>query len=78
MYYVYILKCSDGTFYKGCTSNLNERINCHELGYFKYTQSRLPIELVTYIVFSDQYRAFEFEKYLKSGSDRAFMKKRLI
>ena len=78
MYYVYILKCSDGTFYKGCTSNLNERIGRHKLGYIKYTQTRLPIELVTYIAFSDKYRAFEFEKYLKSGSGRAFMKKRLI
>ncbi|MCB2196595.1 MAG: GIY-YIG nuclease family protein [Bacteroidetes bacterium] len=78
MYYVYILKCSDGTFYKGCTSDLNDRINRHKLGYIKYTQNRLPIELVTYLVFSDRYRAFEFEKYLKSGSGRAFMKKRLI
>jgi len=78
MYYVYILKCSDGTFYKGCTSDLNERIKRHKLGYIKYTQSRLPIELVTYVVFSERYRAFEFEKYLKSGSGRAFMKKRLI
>ena len=78
MYYVYILKCSDGTFYKGCTSDLNERINRHKMGSVKYTQSRLPIELVTYTVFSNKYRAYDFEKYLKTGSGRAFMKKRLI
>ena len=78
MYYVYKLKCSDGTFYKGCTSDLNERINRHKMGSVKYTQSRLPIELVTYTVFSNKYRAYDFEKYLKTGSGRAFMKKRLI
>jgi putative endonuclease len=31
----------------------------------------------TYIAFMDEKKAFEFEKYLKSGSGRAFAKKRL-
>ena len=38
---------------------------------------KLPVKLNTYIAFYDKYKAFEFEKYLKSGSGRAFAQKRL-
>jgi len=47
-------------------------------GEVGYTSSRLPIELVTYIAFTDKYKAFNFEKYLKSGSGKAFANKRLV
>ena len=44
---VYIVKCNDGTFYTGCTNDLNKRIATHNLGKgAKYTRSRLPIILV--------------------------------
>ena len=75
---VYILKCSDGTKYTGCTSYLSERLKRHAKGYVKYTKSRLPVEIITYIVFNDRYKAYNFEHYLKSGSGRAFMNKRFI
>ncbi|MFD2726713.1 GIY-YIG nuclease family protein [Hyunsoonleella rubra] len=75
---VYILLCSDGTNYVGCTSNLASRLKRHSKGQVISTKNRLPVEIVTYIVFNDKYKAFNFEKYLKSGSGRAFMKKRLI
>ncbi|MDR3559547.1 MAG: GIY-YIG nuclease family protein [Candidatus Pacebacteria bacterium] len=75
MYYVYILKCNDGKLYTGCTSDLRERIKRHANGYVPATKPRLPITLVNYIAFEDKYKAFEFEKYLKSGSGRAFTKK---
>lgn len=78
MYYVYILKCSDNKTYVGCTDNLEDRLKRHQLGWVPATKGRLPIELVTYLVFQDKYKAFNFEKYLKSGSGRAFLKKRLI
>jgi hypothetical protein len=35
----------------------------------------LPVELVTYICFNDKYKAYNFEKYLKSGSGKAYSKK---
>ena len=76
-YFVYILKCNDGGFYTGCTENLEERIERHTKGHVPATKSRLPIELISYIAFQDKYKAFEFEKYLKSGSGRAFMTKHL-
>jgi putative endonuclease len=75
---VYILKCIDCSIYVGCTSNLDERLKRHRIGSVRYTQTRLPIELIAYINFTDKYKAFEFEKYLKSGSGRAFMKKRFL
>jgi hypothetical protein len=36
------------------------------------------MELIFYCVFKEKYRAFAFEKYLKSASGRAFMKKRFL
>jgi predicted GIY-YIG superfamily endonuclease len=77
MYYVYNLKCKDG-FYVGCTNDLRDRIKRHKAGQVDATKDRLPIELDLYIAFGDQYRAFNFEKYLKSGSGRIFIKKHFI
>ena len=78
MEFVYILKCSDGTYYTGHTNNLDNRIRRHNKGENTYTKLRLPVELITYLAFSDKYKAFAFEKYLKSGSGKAFSQKRLI
>ena len=77
MYYVYILICSDRKLYTGCTDNLKERLERHKRGHVPATENRLPVELINYIAFLDKYKAFEFEKYLKSGSGRAFIKKHL-
>ena len=78
MWYVYLLKCSDGKTYTGCTSNLDERLSRHNKGQVSFTSSRLPVQLVTYIAFSDKYKAYKFEKYLKSGSGKAFSNKRFL
>ena len=78
MWFVYILKCADGTHYTGCTSDLNDRLHRHFKGENTYTKVRLPINLVGYTAFNDKYKAYEFERYLKSGSGKAFAKKRLI
>ena len=78
MWTVYLLKCSDGTYYTGCTSDLDERLIRHNKKEVSYTSTRLPVELITYIVFSDKYKAFNFERYLKSGSGKAFTFKRLV
>ena len=75
MHIVYILKCADGKPYTGCTENLHERLQRHHNGYVPVTKDCRPVTLITHIVFSNKYKAFEFEKYLKSGSGRAFLKK---
>ncbi len=76
--YVYILLCNDGTYYTGCTSNLQERFIRHEKGYVDSTKNKLPVNLVFHCTFIDKTKAFEFEKYLKSGSGIAFRNKHLL
>ena len=76
MYYVYSLKCKNG-FYIGYTDNIEERLERHSKGHVPATKDRLPINLEFYLAIPDKYKAFKFEKYLKSGSGRAFIKKHL-
>ena len=78
MEYVYILKCADNSYFTGHTIDLNERIRRHNKGDNTYTKPRRPIVLVTYLAFTNKYKAIAFEKYLKSGSGKAFAQKRLI
>ena len=74
-FFVYILKCADGNYYTGCTDNLDSRLERHNKGYVPATKNRIPVKLVSYVAFDDKYTAFNFKKYLKSGSGRAFIKK---
>ena len=53
-------------------------IRRHNKGENTYTKTRRPVVLITYIAFSDKYKAINFEKYLKSGSGKAFAQKHLI
>lgn len=77
MYYVYILECADGGPYTGCTSDLRERMERYHNGQVPATANRRSLELHAYFAFKNKYVAFNFEKYLKSGSGRAFLKKHL-
>ncbi len=76
MFYVYLLECKDGP-YIGCTSDLRERFARHQNGNVPATAKRLPVKLAAYFAFHDKIIAFNFEKYLKSGSGRAFVKRHL-
>ncbi|MBI5127484.1 GIY-YIG nuclease family protein [Candidatus Roizmanbacteria bacterium] len=75
MYYVYLLICKNSSSYVGCTDNLKARIERHNKGYVPATKYLLPIKLISYVSFLNKNTAFKFEKYLKSGSGRAFIKK---
>lgn len=48
MYFVYILECSDSTFYTGITTNLDRRIKEHNTSKVgaKYTKARRPVKLI--------------------------------
>ena len=74
MYYVYSLKYKDG-YYVGCTDDLDDRLKRHQKGQVPATADRLPVKIDFYFVTPDKYKAFKFEKYLKSGSGRAFINK---
>ncbi len=80
MYYVYILRSKkyNNRIYKGFTTNLKKRIFYHNSGKVGSTRNIKPLKIIFYAVFEDKLKAVGFEKYLKSGSGIAFMKKRLI
>lgn len=78
MYYVYILLCNDKRTYVGSCFDLRERLNLHSNGKVSATKNRLPIKLFSYFAFSDKYTMYKFEKYLKSGSGRSFIKKHFL
>jgi len=78
MYYVYILRCHNDTEYVGCTNDLKDRIFRHSKEQIIATRNRLPIKLLCYTAFENKYAAYNFEKYLKSGSGRAYLKKHLV
>lgn len=68
--YVYILKCSDGSYYTGVTSNLSTRMFKHNSGFYPncFTVNRRPLELVFYCEFTDINIAIETEKQIKRWS----------
>ena len=68
--YVYILKCSDNTYYTGITSNLNKRLIEHKSGKHRdsYTYNRRPFELVFYAEFTDISITISKEKQIEKWS----------
>lgn len=66
MNYVYIVECSDGTFYTGWTNNLEKRISMHSQGCgAKYTRGRGPVKLIYYEKFQDKKEAMRREYEIK-------------
>ena len=79
MWYVYILKSrSDEELYIGSTADLKRRINEHNHGRCDSTRTRRPFELEAYVAVRLESTARELEKYLKSGSGRATLAKRIL
>jgi putative endonuclease len=79
MKYVYLLQSIDypDETYVGHTDDLRSRFSAHNAGRSPHTNKYRPWRLVSYIGFSDERKAVEFERYLKTASGRAFAKKRL-
>jgi len=77
MWCVYIIRSLShpDRIYIGLTSDLNDRIKGHNAKKSPHTSKYTPWELVSYTAFSEKAKAFEFEKYLKSHSGRAFAAK---
>ena len=78
MYYVYILKSSkSGILYYGYTNDLKKRFKEHNEGRSQFTKGYLPWTLAWYCAFDNKQKAKDFELYIKSGSGKAFVYKRL-
>ena len=70
-FYVYILKCSDGSYYTGHTDNLDRRLSAHQSGESPgYTYKRRPVELVFSQDFPSRIDALERERQIKGWSRR--------
>lgn len=76
-FYVYIIKCSDGSLYTGSTTDLERRMREHSSGKGSaYTRVRLPIELVFFEEYPDRSTAQKREAQIKKAS--RLQKKTLI
>ena len=75
--FVYVLRNSDQDpeFYVGLTSEVDARLADHNMGRCPHTASRRPWQPHVILEFTDEKRALRFERYLKSGSGRAFAKR---
>jgi len=69
-YAVYILECSDGSYYTGSTKDLEGRLREHETGVHSdsYTYSRRPVKLVWSEITETYPEAFQWEHRIKGWS----------
>lgn len=66
---MYILECSDGSYYTGSTNNLELRLNQHQAGKgANHTKKRLPVKLVYFEEFDRIDEAFYREKQVQGWS----------
>jgi putative endonuclease len=70
MYVVYILKCSDESYYTGLTDNMDERLWQHQTGYYVtcYTYKRRPVTLLWHQFVDTAEEAISLEKQIKGWS----------
>jgi predicted GIY-YIG superfamily endonuclease len=74
---VYILRCSDGSFYTGITNDLSRRLQAHQKGEAsRYTRSRLPVKLVYSVAVANRSAATKRELMIKRMTRK--QKKRLL
>ena len=76
---VYLIRslAHPGQTYVGATSDVDARLTAHNAGRSPHTAKFVPWELVVALKFTDTRKANAFERYLKSGSGRAFANRHL-
>ncbi|MCE5186487.1 MAG: GIY-YIG nuclease family protein [Planctomycetaceae bacterium] len=78
MWYTYVLKMADGEYYVGSTNDLKRRMQEHAAGRDTATKWRLPVHLDAYIAVNLESTARSLEKYLKTSSGKATLRKRIL
>lgn len=78
-HYVYTLESLSKTdeIYTGQTQDLKQRLSLHNAGQVSHTSKFTPWQIRSATAFRSRERALAFERYLKSGSGRAFLKRHL-
>ena len=65
-FWVYLLRCADGSYYAGHTENLEVRLGQHQQGICcDWTSRRRPVELVWCEAAASRYEALAFERRIK-------------
>ena len=79
MYYVYVLQSEKfkGQLYFGSISDIKKRLKAHNAGQSPHTSKYKPWKVIWYGAFESTQVARDFEKYLKTASGKAFLRKRL-
>jgi len=79
MWYVYVIKSQNHSFfYIGSTGDLKRRLNEHNEGMSQSTKAYKPFILELYIALKTEKQARDLEKYFKTGSGKAILKKRFL
>ena len=67
-FYVYMLRCGDGSYYTGQTDDMDLRLQQHDTGKIGYTSTRKPVELIWQGEFETREGAIAFEQQIKGWS----------
>ena len=78
VWYVYFLELSNGDIYVGSTDDLRRRVASHQQRHVVSTSKYTPVVLRSYVAVADELTARRLERYFKSGSGKAFAKKRFL
>ena len=80
MYYIYIIQSINysNKNYVGFTEDVEKRLKAHNNGQSIYTSKYKPWKMISYLSFKNKQSAKDFEKYLKTGSGKAFLKKHFL
>ncbi len=78
MWYVSFLELSNGDIYVGSPDDLRRRFSSHQQGHVVSTSKYLPTVLRSYVAVAAKATARRLERYFKSGSGKAFAKKRFL
>ena len=78
-WFVYILKSLSKKFlYIGSTNSLERRFIEHNSGFVQSTKAFRPLKIIAFIGVETEQQARDLERYLKTGSGKAILKKRII
>ncbi|MCH7693351.1 MAG: GIY-YIG nuclease family protein [Proteobacteria bacterium] len=76
MWYVYFPQLSNDGIYVGSTNDLRRRVVSHQRARVDSTKAHLPVVLKSYVAILTEEKGRALERYLKSGSGKAFANKR--
>ena len=78
MWYVYFLELNNKDIYVGSTDDLRRRFESHNRGQVVSTKLYIPALMTSYVAVRSEAHARRLERYFKSGSGKAFAKKRFL